>query len=93
MPGTMVFIENSMAGFDGYFADSGDRIAGIDAKIGKKLINLRGIDLRLPETGLRLPDQIDILPKESPQHLQHVFNGLVEIQDLGGDCLFTGKGQ
>ena len=37
--------------------------------------------------------QVDVLTDEPPQHLEQIFDGLVQIEHFRGDGLFAGEGQ
>ena len=40
-----------------------------------------------------LPEQVDILADQAPEHLEHARDGVVEVENLRGDGLLAGEGQ
>ena len=79
--------------FDGYPANSFDGIPGIDAEVGQKLINLRGIHLYGHRPVSRQPGQVDIFTNQPAQHFKYALHCLVEIEGNWGNSLLSGKGQ
>ncbi len=72
---------------------SGDRVAGVHAKVREDLIDLARIDLHGPDILLEHPVDLHILPDESLQHLEHALNALVEIEHSGRGGLLPRKRQ
>ena len=49
MTGTVFFVQCTIFCLDGYFTDACDSIPGIDAEIGKDLVDLRRVHLDWPQ--------------------------------------------
>ena len=93
MVGAVPLIDGDQIGLDGDLAGIADGVAGVDEQVHQDLVELRRIDVHLAGVASRLPDQIDILADEPPQHLQHPCHGCVDIEHLGSNSLFAGEGQ
>jgi hypothetical protein len=88
---TIFFIKGFYSGFYGEFAHPGNGIPGIDAQIGKDLVDLGRVHFHRPQMGGRLPYQIDVFTNEPAQHIQHTFHGIIQIQLLGEMVCFLAK--
>jgi len=89
----ILLVQGDHLRFDGDLADSLDGIPGINAKIRENLVDLGNVHLDRPYFLCRHPDEIDILTDKSPEHLQHILDGLIEVEDFRGNGLFPGKSQ
>ena len=91
--GAVGLIEGRISRLDGEHTHPLDGVAGVDHEVGKNLIDLGRIDLDGGVPDSRNPDQFDILADEPAQHFKHHGHGIVQIQNLGDNLLFAGKGQ
>lgn len=92
--GAVFLIERDATRFNGHPASAvADGVAGVHAEIGEQLIDLRRVDQHRFERPAGFPPQVDILADQAPQHLEHGFDGFVQVENLGRHGLLAGKGE
>ena len=72
-------------------AHVGDGVTRVDTEVGQDLVKLGGIDFDDDLFRPRHPLHRHILAHQAPQHLDHAFDRLVQIQAAGRHHLFAGK--
>jgi hypothetical protein len=74
-------------------SDVGNGVAGVHAQVSQNLVYLGGIYENRPEVRSRQPIELDVFSDEALEHFEHAGNRVVQIEHLGRDSLFAGKGQ
>ena len=88
--GAVGLVKRDVCRGDRHFADTVDRIAGVHGQVGEHLIELDRIDVHARHVVAGLPDEVDVLANQPPQHLQHARDGRVDVQHTRSGRLATG---
>ena len=71
----------------------GHGVTRVDRQVHEDLLDLPGVRLDAAQAGLQGRRQLDVLPDEPPQHLLHVGDDGVEIEDPGLKDLLSAEGE
>jgi hypothetical protein len=63
----------------------------IASLVDQNLVDLRRVDSDRPQVSLRLPLDLHVFADEPAQHLEHLRDGVVQVQDSGRGALPAGK--
>ncbi len=87
----VVVIHLDVRRLDGQLAAIGHGVARIDREVHQKLLDLSGVGLDAPELGRRKYRQLDVCAEHASEHLVHVGDALVQVQDLRLEHLLTAE--
>src|SRR2546423_7609545 len=86
-------VEFDVRGCDGELAAIGHGIAGVDGEVHEHLLDLAGVSFDLAEGRIEGEVELDVLADQARQHLFHVGDEGVEIEDDGFENLLTAESQ
>ena len=86
-------IQGNIGGLDGQLAALWHGVAGVDGQVDDYLLDLTRIGLDPPQSfhGRRI--EVDVFTDDTAQHLVHVIDQLVQVDDLRLDNLLAAEGQ
>lgn len=81
MPRRVRGVEHDVRRLDREHAAVDHRVARIDDEVHEHLLELVRVDLHAVEHRLELRMEFDVFPNQTPEHLLHAADGVVEIED------------
>ena len=89
----VALIEGAVFRLDYDLAHIGDGVPCVDTQVGQNLVNLGRVQFHRPQIRLRMPLKFDVLADQTLEHFEHAFNGFIQVEHPGRDCLLAGEGQ
>src|SRR6476619_2573898 len=86
-------IEAGIRSFQNQFSAFGHGVACIHCKIHDDLLQLGRIGLDSSDLVRQVGDEFNILSDKDAQHLCHVLDGLVQVEDLRLEYLLAAEGK